>query len=54
MLLDDIDTATKKLAEREGIRIENITKYIAHLNVNGPYEGEDSKHYWKMGLNPWP
>lgn len=42
MLTNDIDTAKKKIAEREGIRIEeNITKYIAHLNVNGSFDGKD-------------
>ena len=40
MLVNDMDIAKKKIAELEGIRIEeNITKYIAHLNVNGSYEG---------------
>jgi hypothetical protein len=40
MLVNDIETAKKKIAEREGIKIENVSKYIGHLNVNGSYEGK--------------
>ncbi len=43
MIVPDLDTAKIKLAEREGIKMENIPRYIGYLSPTGSYSGQSAE-----------
>ncbi len=43
MVVPDLDTARLKLAEREGIKIENIPKYIGYVSSTGSSNGQSAE-----------
>jgi hypothetical protein len=42
MIVPDLDTATVTLAEREGIKTENIQRYIGYVSLTGSSNGQSA------------
>lgn len=55
MIVPDLDTAKQKLAEREGISMENIPRYIGYVSSSGSSYGQCSevigRWAWHIGLD---
>ncbi len=43
MIVSDLDTAKLKLAEREGIKIEDIPRYIGYMSSTGSSNGQSAE-----------